>query len=298
MAAIQFPIADPIAEHGVQQPNVPAAPSKPPEPAKQPRWSSKTMALGAVGLTLVLGAAFVGVRSRSAAPTVRSAPSQVSDFAAFATSLYLSQGFDGNEAILSPYFLGQHDFTGIERDQWFVKSSGAVAATLSPDGVWIVSVAAELLGAVNGQPASGYVDLGVHHFTIGVMDREGMLIATGLPTPTAAPTPAGSAAISLGVPQADSEQVAAIATFLTAYLTGTGDVDFATAAGGISPLEPAPYSTVSIRRIGVEHADDGYVAVVEVLGTDSGERSLLGSYALRLDADWKVRAVLPAVPGS
>ena len=295
MAVIQFPIADPTAEPaGGQQPSAPAAPSRPSERAS-PRWNSTTMALGVVGLTLVLGAFLLGVRSGTAATSV---PSQVSDFAAFATTLYLSQGFEGNEESLAPYFLGEHDFTGIPRDQWFVKSSGAVASVQSTEGVWIVSVAAELFGAVNGQPASGYVDLGVHHFTIGVAERSGKLVATGLPTASEGPQPAGAAAIGLGVPQVANEQVAAITTFLTAYLTGTGDVDFATAAGGISPLEPAPYSTIAIRRIGVEHADDGFVAVVEVLGTDTGQRSLIGSYTLRLDADWKVRAVLPAVPQS
>lgn len=294
MAAIQFPIADPIAERDIPQPD-PPAPSRAPEPAK-PRWTRTTLTLGLVGMTVVLGAALFGLRTRAVAPATNSVPSLVSDFAAFATSIYLSQGFEGNEASLSPYFLGDHDFTGIARDQWFVKSSGAVAATRSAEGVWIVSVAAELLGAVDGQPASGYVDLGVHHFTIGIVDRGTTLVATGLPTRSAAPTPAGAAAIDLGVPQADSSQVAAIATFLTAYLTGSGDVDFATAVGGISPLEPAPYATVAIRRIGVEHADDGFVAVVEVVGTDSADRSVLGAYAMRLDADWKVRSVLPAVP--
>ncbi|NNF63389.1 MAG: hypothetical protein HKN07_03945 [Acidimicrobiia bacterium] len=297
MAAIQFPIADPIADPGVPQPDMQATQSHTTEPAK-PRWGRTTVIVAAVGVTLVLGAALFFLRGRASAPAESSAPSHVSDFAVFATSLYLSQGFDGNEKSLAPYFLGDHDFTGIARDQWFVKSGGAVAASRSSEGVWIMSVAVELLGAVDGQPASGYVDLGVQHFTIGVIDRDGVLMATGLPTPAAAPRRAGAAAIGLGVPQADSGQVNAIATFLTAYLTGVGDVDFATATDGISPLEPAPYSTVTIRRIGVEHADDGFMAVVEVVGTDAGDRSLLGSYALRLSADWKVRAVLPALPGS
>lgn len=296
MAAIQFPIADPISDQTPPPRTPKIEPTTTPE-VRAP-WSRNrivAVVLGAAVLAAV-GLTLLRMDAPATAAPVAATPADVGDFASFATSLYLSQGHEGNEATLLPYFLGQPDFSGVARDQWFVKSIGAVESTAIGEEEWAVLVAVELLGAIGGESSAGYESVGIRHFSLGVARRDGRLIATGLPTPAPNPGAAGSSPIQFAVPDPASPQVVSLAAFLTAYLTGVGDVDVATAAGGIDPLAPAPYVSVSIRRLGVEHSGEGFVAVAEVLAIDDRGRSTVGTHAFLLDDVWRVTAVLPTVP--
>ena len=156
-------------------------------------------------------------------------------------------------------------------------------------------MAVELLGAAG----DGYVALGVQYFQIPMAARNGGFVAAGLPArvdaPEAAPSPRPVGEMS---PPTGSEFDAAVQGFLTAYLTGRGDIDlYSSAAADIRPAASPPFAEVALRRVGVEHAaDGGFLVVAEYVGIDSTGRRIVSEARLSVTSDWKVLAVLAGLP--
>lgn len=140
----------------------------------------------------------------------------------------------------------------------------------SPGGIVRVVV------AVSVQPASGPPGAPwPRRYYAADIDtaQDPSLQPVGLPAPTAGPTTATGGAPNLGYqntlsPEAGPGQ--AVAAFLTAYLTGQGDITVVLTPGtAIRPISPAPYRSVHVASISSDtapppHPADGTVLRVLV----------------------------------
>ncbi|MFD7708596.1 conjugal transfer protein [Streptomyces sp. NPDC059786] len=123
----------------------------------------------------------------------------------------------------------------------------AVRSAQRTVGAWVVTVAAQ------------YADGRVRFFAVPVAaDASGSsFTVTGSPGVVAGPAPAAAAASPYDVSVAsDSDLAAAVGEFLSAYLTGAGEVDRYLAPGlKLTAVSPAPYTTVTVQQVwGVEEA--------------------------------------------
>lgn len=272
----------------------PAVPS-PPSPA--PTSTSRRLALGSLVVATVIWAAAgiaaltrVGPFAPSGAPRPQTVPSAgVGGFAEAFVATLLGTAGEGREDVLAPYLAGTVDLTGVRPGTWFVNRTATTGVESLPGGVWRVTVAADLLGAVQG----GFRPAGTHWYQVLVVERGGRLAVSALPaevSPPAAPGPADP------VPAAGpaAEPVAqAVTGFVRAYLTGAGALaDHVSGPDAPAAFPQPPYRDVSIRRVTSD--DPGavrQVVRVDLLAVDGAGRRVPLSYALDMgqrDGAWRV----------
>lgn len=176
-----------------------------------------------------------------------------------------------------------------------------VAQALQQDGLWAVTVAADV--------TSG--DVTTHrYFRVSVVVGDGTVGVMALPAEVAAPvvTAPGASAYTEDV-ALDDGVTGTVQDFLTAYLAGTGDVTrFVTPGVDITALAPAPYTQVTVDAVAASTEvpatpADGATVHVEVhaTGASGQDTSLPLVYDLTLtarDGRWEVAAidVTPQVP--
>ncbi|WP_455362357.1 conjugal transfer protein [Streptomyces sp. SYSU K21746] len=174
------------------------------------------------------------------------------------------------------------------------QSVTAVRSAQREDGAWSVTVAAQ------------YADGSVRYYAVPVSaDRSGTAFAvTGAPGVVAGPARAEVPTSSYGMTVPEGDLSSAVGEFLTAYLTGTGEVSRYLAPGvKLSAVSPAPYTTVAVQQVlAVEEAaaaeqvpaDGTKVRIlVQVEARDEGGRWPL-AYELALKARsgrWEVAAL-------
>jgi hypothetical protein len=179
-----------------------------------------------------------------------------------------------------------------------VQRLGTVRVRPVDDGYWAVTVAAEVVerdrDGVAFPPAAWYVEVGV------VKGDGGGLAAAGTPAVVAGPPPATDslrvAGPALRTPERDDPVAATVQGFLTALLTGGGDVARYVAPGvELAAPDPAPFVVVQLQRLGVVERPAGGLRVrAEVTATTAagGQRGL--GYELELTnraGRWEVTSV-------
>lgn len=184
---------------------------------------------------------------------------------------------------------------------WSASDPATAGVVRVGPGVWAVTVGV----TVTAPRGSGSAPAPVRrYFQVPVQDDVGGLVAQALPAPVAAPA-AGAVSV-LGYPDqaglADPAAVAA-AEFLSALLTGVGDVTRLVSPGTvIRPVRPAPYTAVSVTEVWADRdvaagppPAGGRLGLLVTAEAAGGPRQQISvQYALTLTARggrWEVSAV-------
>ncbi|WP_438306599.1 conjugal transfer protein (plasmid) [Streptomyces sp. HUAS TT11] len=132
----------------------------------------------------------------------------------------------------------------------------AADAQSAPQSVAAVRSAQRIGGAWSVTVAAQYADGSVRYYTVPVTaDPSGSSFAvTGAPAVVAGPARAGVPKLAYGVTVPDGGLSSAVGEFLTAYLTGAGEVDRYLAPGvNLTAVSPAPFTAVTVQQItGIE----------------------------------------------
>lgn len=232
---------------------------------------------------------------------------------------YLEAG-RGTEASLSPYFPLVRDISleAPPRAQ-IADRLAAVRVTEVSSGYWSVTVAAHVTSpgkaAAKSTPeteASAVATL--RYFQVPVYAvAGGGFTATALPAEVAAPATGTGPEVGYGAPvPADGHDaaVAAVSEFLSAYLTGSADLDRYLSPGtDLNAVSPPPYKQVEVTQLAEK--DGAFIAnaaategerrelLVDVVATDRSGQGRPLTYALALkarDGRWEI-AALEAAPG-
>ncbi len=164
---------------------------------------------------------------------------------------YLGQAGQGLEAVLEPFLSEPVDLGTVTPHGLYVLRTAVLTSEAVSPGYWHVTVAADVLTAVDG----GYQPAGIRYYTIGVTETSGRLAVTGPPSLVAAPPsttePPRLAVPAVGRPDGGDELDAGL-RFLEAYLTASGELDRYTAPSlEIEPVSPRPYTAVAVQRAGL-----------------------------------------------
>ncbi|WP_369228442.1 conjugal transfer protein (plasmid) [Streptomyces sp. R39] len=128
----------------------------------------------------------------------------------------------------------------------------ASGAPSVPTGVTAVRSAQRENGGWSVTLAAQYGDGAVRYYTVPVVtDQSGTsFTVTGAPAVVAGPSRATVHTPDFGVTVPEGDLSSAVGEFLTAYLTGAGEVDRYLAPGvTLSAVSPAPYTAVSVQQI-------------------------------------------------
>jgi hypothetical protein len=271
-----------------------------------------------LGLAALLGS------SGSVQGAVKPAPAPVqasgtgpAGFAQLYVAAYLEAG-EGTEKSLIPYYSGSVALT-VQPGTRTAARSAVIATKQVQPGYWSVTVAADVTVKDNKGTST---DAGVQYYRVGVeatgpADAGGTAksgnaptayAATSLPAQVAAPSslkPDGLAYPSARGASTADPAVDTASGFLTAYLTGTGELDRYTSPGvHLQAVDPAPYAGVKVADVQDDSTssapqtvpDDGTVRhqLVTLDATDRGGRTASLTYALALKARagrWEVTSV-------
>lgn len=180
-------------------------------------------------------------------------------------------------------------------------SAPTVAAIEKAGDTWSVTIGVTVSDAT-GASARRYFQV-----PVAVVDQAVSVLA--LPTPVAGPAPGEAGKLEYPVSvSSTSPLMSAIADFLGAYLTGVGDVSrYVTPGSTITPVLPAPYSSVEISSVSANDrdvdltSDPGDGATLRVLVTAAGlvsrEQKVDVEFALTMtarDGRWEVESIDPA----
>lgn len=161
--------------------------------------------------------------------------------------------------------------------------------------VWSITVSVRV-----GRPGP---HSGRHYYRVPVLVSEGRLRALALPAAVEPPAVGPDLAQAYSSPCAEDTPLAQVATgFLNAYLTGSGDVTrYVTVDSGITPLLPAPYSTLTTVTVTADDSACGTTGSdARVLATVSPKTGggIVPSLAypltmVRGEGQWQVRSIDP-----
>ncbi|GGT28027.1 hypothetical protein GCM10010271_35020 [Streptomyces kurssanovii] len=247
-------------------------------------------------------------------------------FAELFVAAYLQAG-QGTERDLAPYYSGSVRLS-VKPGTRTATHSTVIASREVQPGYWSITVAADVTTKDDKGKAKR---LGVQYFRVGVQatgpagvggtaesaTAAAGYVATSLPAQVAAPTALQPGALAYGSERGSSSTNPAVETargFLSAYLTGTAELDRYTSPGtSLLGITPAPYTAVKVTgvrddspRTGQQKVPaDGTVLhqLVQVDATDQAGSPVSLSYALTLKSRagrWEVASVddAPAVRAS
>jgi hypothetical protein len=185
-------------------------------------------------------------------------------------------------------------------------TAAAAAARPAPQSVTAVRSAQRSGGAWSVTVAAHYGDGRLRYYAVPVAtDRAGAAFTvTGAPAVVAGPARAEAPQSPYRVSVPEGDLTSAVEEFLTAYLTGAGEVDRYLAPGvHLTPVSPAPYTAADLQQISADGqvAADGQVpadgtkvrVLARVQARDAGGRWPL-AYELALTARagrWDVAAL-------
>ena len=276
-----------------------------PVPPTHPRWwIGRALAIGLWSLIAVIGLVAVfalvtsaGSGSTEAAPTeAEPARWDVTGFAEVYVAAFVQAG-DGDEPALQS-FLGSESIR-LERvaaGEWFPSALTTVNVDRTSSNRWEVQVAVNLL---RQEPETGaYLGVGVRVFGVEVVETSAGLVSTTLPWIVANPPAGGNVDDGWGSgappdpadPLADTTQ-----RFLSALLTGNGELDRFAAPGSELRAAPATFDTVTLESWQVRDRGDGR-RVRAWVRAESSEVSMWLTYTLDVverDGRWEVTAIGP-----
>lgn len=233
------------------------------------------------------------------APVVDRAGEQaaVSEFAGRFVSVWL-QAVRGQEDQLARYVRGAQ--LTLPAVAWTAGPTDTADVRRFPDGTWMVQVGV----TVTGEPGTAR-----RYFSVPVQLTDTGLVALTLPAPVAGPAAADTAPrLAYRYRAAPSDPVVLSAQqFLTALLTGAGDVNRLIAPGtAITSVSPAPYTAVKVTDVatageltGGEVPADGTQLRVLVTATATGQPNQQAGVQYPLSmavrgGRWEVTALDPA----
>ncbi|MFG2437879.1 conjugal transfer protein [Streptomyces sp. NPDC048508] len=227
---------------------------------------------------------------------------------------YLEAG-KGTEITLAPYFPLIRDVSleAPPRAQRVDRLASVRVVEVS-SGYWAVTVAAHVTSTAKPTPKSAVESEAsalstLRYFQVPVHSaKDGGFIATALPAEVAAPSIGTGPETGYGDPVPADEHDAAVSAvdeFLSAYLTGTGELDRYLSPGtDLNAVSPAPYKQVEATQLaekGGQFVTDAPAAegdhrelLVDVTATDASGEGRPLTYALALkarDGRWEIAAV-------
>lgn len=235
---------------------------------------------GAALLASMVPAADASPRTAPVRPAATAAADAVgpAGFADLYVEAYVAAGH-GSEQQLAAYFpaAAQLTFSGTPGAQ-HASGTAAVRVQQVASGYWSVTVATQVTGSGTPGTASGS---GLRYFEVAVRGSGEAFTAAALPAEVSAPS--GGTAVSLGYgdpqPVAGGDPAAqTVQEFLSGYLAGDGDLTRDLSPGTvIAPVQPAPYSQVSIAQIAQAGAgsDEGDEESSRAVPADGTVRQLL-----------------------
>lgn len=266
-----------------------------------------------------------GVTKPAAAPSAAS-PVGPAGFAELFVSAYLQAG-QGTERDLAPYYSGSVSLSVKPGTRTATQSTVIASREVKP-GYWSITVAAD----VTAQDDKGKAKrLGVQYFRVGIQatgpagaggsSKSDAAVAgytaTSLPAQVAAPATLKPGDLDYESDRGTSSADPAVDTakgFLTAYLTGTSELDRYISPGArLKAISPAPYAEVKVTGVQDDSTSAGQQKVpadgtvlhqlVQVDATDEAGSPVSLSYALTLKSRagrWEVASVddAPAVRAS
>jgi hypothetical protein len=183
----------------------------------------------------------------------------VAGFAEVFVAAFVSAG-EGSEADLAAFLGGPPSvLTGQVAGEWFASRTTTTSVEQLSASRWRVTVAAELLRRDSDAPAAGFSGLGVRFFAVEVHDVAGALVAAGWPSIVAAPAPGAAPEDGWGSgqpPVAGDALADTVQRFLSALLTGTGELDRFAAPGSGLGAAAATFDEVVVERIAVRGDGD------------------------------------------
>ena len=240
-------------------------------------------------------------------------------FAELYVATYLEAG-QGTESTLAPYYAGSVTLTNVPGARTATRTV-AVASNEVSSGYWAVTVAAQVTNHHAGRPDTAVVQ----YFRVGVQavgpywaggagtKPDGMVgyAAASLPAQVAAPETVAIGDLAYGTTRGNAladPVVDTASSFLSAYLTGTGDLDRYSSPGTrLRSVSPAPYTAVKVTDSFDNSASAGIQTVpsdgaarrllVNVAATDAGGQTYPLTYALDLRSRggrWEVWALTEA----
>lgn len=262
----------------------------------------------ATGLWLLIAAAvvFAGLAWARPAASSTSPPVLVGEearwdvagFAELFVTQYVDAG-DGDEALLAPFLGGQAPLAlaGADSGGWFASSTTTTSMVDTGRDRWRVTVAAGLLR--RDRESTTYVSMGVRFFEVEIVASGSGLAATSLPWIAPAP-PVGDQASDdwgradipeLGDPLADTTE-----RFLTALLTGNGELGRYAAPGSDLRAVPATFESVELERMAAHSDGAGDRWVRAWVTAESGASLLWLTYDLQVtqrEGRWEIAAMGP-----
>lgn len=211
-------------------------------------------------------------------------------FGARAVAAYLAPGDDTDGEGAFAGFLGD-DPAGTDRVAADAPPVAVVAVDRAGEHYWAVTVAAGETGREQ-------------FWRVGIASGEnGRLVATGPPTPVAAPPVAERpelAVTSWETPPADDPVVETVTGWIAAYACGQGDVSRWLAPGvRVDAVTPPLCSEARLDRWGTQPDGDDRLVVMTEAALDPGASEQRVTFALALserDGRWEVTELLAAPP--
>lgn len=268
-------------------------------------WVPKAIAV-VLWVTIACAVVFAGmawarpVASSAPAPVVLGEDGRwdVAGFAELFVARYVDAG-DGDEASLA-LFMGNSappTLSGAESGAWFASSTITTAMTSTGRDRWRVTVAASLLR--RDTESTSYVSMGVRFFEVEVVATDPGLSATGLPWIVAAPLvgePVDGGWGSADVPTAGDALADTVERFVTALLTGNGELGRYAAPGSDLRAVPATFDLVALERLATRRDSDGNRWVRASVKATSAASVLWLTYELMVeerDGRWEITAMGP-----
>ena len=222
--------------------------------------------LGGVAVAIVRNPAPAAFASPPAVtPAAETTPDGLAGFAELYLATYLTARGPDRAAQITAFHPAAPD-PAADGANRFVRQISTMSSTRNLDGIWEVRLAADVLI----HDGVGYQPDGIHHYLVGIADTPQGFAATSLPARIAAPAPAPIPAMAGGTDITDEGLRALVEGFLTAYLTGAGDVRaFVSAGAAIAPITPPPFAAVTTEQMsGAAHGDD--TLWIRAVGTAHG----------------------------
>lgn len=268
-------------------------------------WMPRVVAAG-LWLLVVSAVAFAGLAwarpaASSTPPAVvvgEEARWDVAGFAELFVVQYVDAG-DGDEALLAPFMGDQapSTLTGADSGGWFASSTTTTAIVDTGRDRWKVTVAAGLLR--RDTQSTSYVSMGVRFFEVEVVATRSGLSATTLPWIAPAPPVGEEVRDDWGradIPEAGDPLADTAERFLTALLTGNGELGRYAAPGSDLRAVPATFDTVRVERLALRTDAAGRRWVRAWVKAESADSMLWLAYDLMVeerDGRWEIAAMGP-----
>jgi Conjugative transposon protein TcpC len=267
-------------------------------------WVPKAVAV-ALWVLIVAAVVFAGLAwAKPSALSVPSAPVvgevtrwDVAGFSELFVGEFLGSG-DGDEEALASFLGGvtPPSLTGAVPGEWFASSTTTTAIVDTGSDRWRVTVAVGLLR--RDTESGSYVSLGVRFFEVEIVATGSGLSATGLPWITAAPTAGEQVDDDWGpveTPRSGDALADTVERFVTALLTGNGELGRYASPGSELRAATSTFETVELDRFARRHdATESWVRAW--VRAESGGVSMWLTYDVAVverDGRWEIAAMGP-----